>query len=230
MISRNLERNQPVKHSFFTSILNAVIAVVLFSLAAVLPVSAGQGDATSPAPLRTPTHTVEPTNTETKRVVQSKGETTATVEEPKVATLTAMPDGSIVHQVDKGVTLWDLAIAYGLRVDELVTFNRLSPSNPVIYEGQNVIIQPSFTPTKTATITNTPPPPTRTPRPTLTPRPKQPTHTPQASFTATTPPLMPEIPSLEGVGRRSLAITIIVVSALGLLILFTLGTNGKNQP
>jgi LysM repeat protein len=219
-----------VKHSFFTSILNTVFTVVLFSMATVLPVSAGQNDATPLAPLRTPTNTVEPTITETKRVVQAKGETTATVEEPKVVTLTAMPDGSIVQQVAKGVTLWDLAIAYGLRVDELVTFNRLSPSNPVIYEGQKIIIQPSFTPTKTATITETPPPPTRTPRPTLTPRPTQPTHTPQNTFTATTPPLMPEIPSLEGVGRRSLAITIIVVSALGLLILFTLGTHGKNQP
>ncbi len=219
-----------MKHSFFSSVINAVFAVILFSLAAVFPVSAGQADATPPAPLRTPTHTVEPTITETRRVVQAKGEITATVEEPKVVTLTAMPDGSIVHQVAKGVTLWDLAIAYGLRVDELVTFNRLSPSNPVIYEGQNVIIQPSFTPTKTATITNTPPPPTRTPRPTLSPRPTQSTRTPQPTFTATTPPLLPEIPSLEGISRRSLAITIIIVSALGLLILFALGPHGKNQP
>jgi LysM repeat protein len=230
MISRNQERNQPVKHSFFSSIINAVFAVVLFSLAAVLPVSAGQGDATSSPPLIPATETVEPTVTETKRVIQAKGETTSTVEEPKVVTLTAMPDGSIVHKVAKGVTLWDLAIAYGLHVTDLVTYNRLSPSNPIIYEGQNVVIQPSYTPTKTATITNTPPPPTRTPRPTLSPRPTQPTHTPQATFTATTPPLMPKIPSLEGISRRSLAITMIIVSALGLLILFALGTRGKKQP
>jgi LysM repeat protein len=101
-------------------------------------------------------------------------------EEIVIHTATPADDGSIIHRVRAGETLWTIAMAYGVSVDELVALNNLRAADPVIYSGQNLVIRPAHTPTPTVTATGTPSPsptatatrrPTRTPRPTETPTP-----------------------------------------------------------
>jgi len=134
----------------------------------------------------------------------------------KVATTsTPSPDGSIKHKVEPGQTIWAIALAYSRSEVELIQYNYLNAQNPLIYPGQVIIIQPAFTPTVTPTITNTPLPPTRTPRPTFTPRPTRPTATLAPTFTPTTPPL---VPPLNTGSRRAIGIGIILVCVAGLAL------------
>jgi uncharacterized protein YkwD len=94
---------------------------------------------------------------------------------------TPREDGSIIHIVGFGQTLWTISILYEITVEELMTFNNLTESS-IIYPGDELIIKPpingpTFTPSgptltpkpTTPTVTPTPTiPPTRTPRPTRT--------------------------------------------------------------
>lgn len=84
-------------------------------------------------------------------------------------TSTRRPDGSIMHEIQSGQTLSEIAYAYNVDWYSLSLLNNLDPEDPVIFEGEELIIQPTFTITPTPTLTNTPRPPTRTPRPTYTP-------------------------------------------------------------
>ena len=136
-----------------------------------------------------------------------------------VKTVTPQDDGSIVHLVEPGQALWSIAIAYGLKIVDLVTLNRLSPSKPIIYAGHELLVQASFTPTISPTITETSKPPTRTPRPTSTPRPTRPTRTATITATQTAIPLLPKIPSLESLDNRTIGIGIIFICGIGLLVM-----------
>ncbi len=123
-------------------------------------------------------------------------------------------DGSIFHVVQAGQTLWTIADAYGLSVEQLALQNNLSLKNPTIYIGQKLRIRDAFTPTLSPTITQTPRPPTRTPRPTFTPRPTQPTATITATPTATRRPLV----ALPRVGTHTIGILLVALCGLGLLV------------
>ncbi len=86
-------------------------------------------------------------------------------------TSTMNPDGGIYHIVQEGETFSEIALAYGLDWYTLSVLNhiKLSDTTPVvIMEGQQLVIQPTFTLTPTPTPTKTPVPPTSTPRPTFT--------------------------------------------------------------
>ena len=89
-------------------------------------------------------------------------------DENPVVTSTPASDGSVAHVVLKDQTLSEIAAAYDIGWNGLALLNSLDPENPVIYEGDTILIQPRFTDTVTPTITKTPIPPTRTPRPTYT--------------------------------------------------------------
>lgn len=134
-----------------------------------------------------------------------------------VVTATPGSDGSIIHEVQSGQALWSIAIAYGVKIDELIAWNQLG-TNPVIYIGQKLIVRQAFTPTVSPTVTLTPRPPTRTPTPTATPR--TPTVTPTITLTPTpTPrPLIKWEPP-DWLGRNMLGYSIIAVSTIGLLML-----------
>lgn len=88
--------------------------------------------------------------------------------ENPVVTSTPAADGSIAHVVLKDQTLSEIAAAYDIGWNGLALLNSLDLENPVIYEGDTILIRPRFTDTVTPTITKTPIPPTRTPRPTYT--------------------------------------------------------------
>jgi LysM repeat protein len=138
-----------------------------------------------------------------------------------VVVSTIQPDGSIMHPIKQGQALYNIALAYGVTVDELITLNRLSPSNPIIYEGNDLLIQASFTPTIAPTITETPMPPTATLEPTRTMPPPKATSTPTMTPTPTRKPFFPEIPTFKGGSQQRLGSILIIVCALGIgLIIF----------
>ncbi len=142
-----------------------------------------------------------------------------------VYTVTPLPDGSIIHEVMSGQSLWAIAIAYGLKIADLLTLNQL-PTNAVIYAGQKLIIQPSFTPTLSPTITTTPLPATRTPTPSSTPR--TPTVTPTFTPTATpTPKPFLGIQLSQEQSRRIFGIGLIAICGLGLLVVLITSVRRK---
>jgi LysM repeat protein len=144
----------------------------------------------------------------------------------QMLTSTPNADGSIAHVVKYGETLYDIAEAYGITLNDLISMNRLDPQNPAIFERQVLIIRVAFTETPFMTATFTPRPPTRTPLPTRTPRPTRTEtvfHTPLPTRTDTPEPLI-KVPSLEDLGpaRKVMAYTFIGIGAVGLvLLLFT---------
>lgn len=46
-----------------------------------------------------------------------------------------------VHEVQPGETLWNIALRYGMSVDEIVRLNKLNPSE-TIYPGQKILVNP----------------------------------------------------------------------------------------
>ena len=132
-----------------------------------------------------------------------------------VQTTTPRPDGSIIHVVQYGQTLVDIAAAYGITVPLLMQLNGLGDSS--IREGQSLFIQNAVTPTPSLPPTNTPKPPTRTPTPTRTLRPPTATRTITPTPTATVHTVADDISSINPNSRRAFAIGMIVVCSGGLL-------------
>jgi LysM repeat protein len=83
-----------------------------------------------------------------------------------VQVATPQADGSIIHIVDTGQALWNIAAAYDVTVDQLLDLNNIS--NNIINVGQEILVQMASTATPTPPATETPRPPTRTPIPAQT--------------------------------------------------------------
>ena len=131
-----------------------------------------------------------------------------------VLTATPHADGSIVHQVELGQTLWSIAASYGISIDDLLALNSHS-ANTLVVVGDLITVKAAPTQTATATVTKTSPPPTRTL--TRTPTPKTPTPTRTATLTQTsTPARWMEVHAPEWFNQSSVGIGIIALSAVGL--------------
>ncbi|MEW5870410.1 MAG: CAP domain-containing protein [Chloroflexota bacterium] len=81
------------------------------------------------------------------------------------------PDGSIVHIVQPGQALWNIAALYSVSLAEILRINNYN-ANPVIHPGDKVIIKtadPNATPLVTDTPTPIPATPTKRPTRTLRP-------------------------------------------------------------
>ncbi len=160
----------------------------------------------------------------------------ATPQAPVGAVVTVTPgsDGSIVHIIKYGETLVEIANAYGISLNQLISLNKLDPKKPVYYANQALIIRLAFTATPYMTATFTPAPPTRTPAPSRTPHPTKtatPFHTPVPTRTDTAEPLV-KLPTIEELGpvRPIMAYAFIAISAIGLVVLlFTAFIPGKNK-
>jgi len=132
---------------------------------------------------------------------------------------TPKEDGAIIHIVGYGQSLIGIANTYEVEVAELLIINGLTLDS-IIYSGDEIIINPSHTPT----VTGSPEPPTATltPSVTLTPRDatKTPMMTPTARNTATASPsltptplvISPEqVPVVVGAVLISLVIFLVVI-------------------
>jgi uncharacterized protein YkwD len=80
---------------------------------------------------------------------------------PLVSTIfpsTPASDGSVIHQVRPGETLWLIAITYGVKIDDVLKLNNIPKDSP-IYPGQQLVIKKSLvTPSPETLITETAPP------------------------------------------------------------------------
>jgi len=84
-----------------------------------------------------------------------------------VVLATARPDGDVIHDVAYGQALWSIAIAYGVKIEQIQRYNNLSDTT--IYTGQRLLVQKGATqpaPSLAATSTGSPGR-QRTPTPTL---------------------------------------------------------------
>ena len=125
-------------------------------------------------------------------------------------------DGSIIHIVKVGQAPWSIAAAYDITVDQLVAMNNLG-TNPVIYVGQDLLIQLAYTPTPSPTATLTPRPPTRTPIPAQT---AQPVETQKANDQSGT--------SIFNMDRRTMGLALILICGVG-LALMVIGTVSRDK-
>jgi len=73
-----------------------------------------------------------------------------------IITSTPNPDGSIVHIVQEGETLWDIALAYGIPGSEIMANSGNSSQTTDVYVGQVLIIRQPNPATQTPSLTSTP--------------------------------------------------------------------------
>jgi LysM repeat protein len=142
--------------------------------------------------------------------------TVALVAPVKIAT--PGPDGSIVHVVEYGQTLYAIADAYKVSIDQLKALNKLSNGN--IYVGDKLIVQAAYTPTPTLQPTTPAPTPTATLRPSRTPKP--PTLIPSATIliTPAPTPTPTQVPTLISTfGKDPLLLLILIVACAGFIML-----------
>jgi len=156
---------------------------------------------------------------------------TAAAAQPQVQQATAIPispittstpnqDGIIIHTVKYGETLWTIAQAYGVPIDEILRNSGLNPTTTQVFEGQELLIQTASEPSPTSRPSATPDPGTPTPtavRPTMTPFP---TRTPAPTFTPTEPPSV--IHRTLGNGTI-IGYGLVLVSGLGLALVIYMG-------
>jgi LysM repeat protein len=138
----------------------------------------------------------------------------------QVITNTPDADGIIFHTVKYGETLWSIAIAYNVKIDEILKNSGLPLGTTQVVEGQRLLIRPATEPSPTITPSQTPDPGTATPtqpRPTMTPFP---TRTPMPTQTPTQPPSL----LTRTLGQtRYVAMGLILVSGLGIMLVIYLG-------
>ena len=151
-----------------------------------------------------------------------------------VQTVTPQADGSIIHVVQQGQALWNIAMAYGTTVEELCRLNGISNcTNPILSVGQKITVRPgsggginALTPveqTPQGTVSQSTPSllPTRTIRPSATVEQTRETDLPTATDAA------PAGSIFESAYSRSLGILIIIIIGAGLFLFVTLGFRSK---
>ena len=189
---------------YFSILTIWIVLILQFALAAVQPVQAEQGVAGHAGDIAQQLPSPSPT----PMVIMS------------VITVTSMPDGSLIHEVQPGQSLWAIAIAYGVKITDLVNLNKsLSPTNPVIYTGQKIIVRGTSLPTMSPTVTDTPFPVTRTPTITKTPRAPTRTLAPTRTPTPTVQVVhYPDLPAFQSPNRHALGVGLVTICVLGLLV------------
>jgi uncharacterized protein YkwD len=124
---------------------------------------------------------------------------------------TPNPDGSIIHIVKKGDSIYGIAFAYGIQPSEILALNGLTIDSD-IYINQKIVVRRAYTPTATL--------PTSTPThfPTITP---WPTSTTTPTFTPVADVGSPSIPSqglpLSTAGGAALLILLLALGVAALL-------------
>jgi LysM repeat protein len=60
-----------------------------------------------------------------------------------LVTITPRSDGTIVHVVGYGQTLWAIALAYGVRIEQLRAWNNIPDGSNDIFAGQMLLVRPA---------------------------------------------------------------------------------------
>jgi LysM repeat protein len=144
-----------------------------------------------------------------------------------VITNTPQIDNSIIHEVLDGQSLWSIALAYGITIDDIIRLNNLG-TDPVIFSGQRLLVRLAPTATLSPTVTNTPIPATRTSTATMTPK------TPTATATITpTPTATPRdifsIKKIDPDQRKWIGLGLVVICGIGLLMVVLTGFMRKKK-
>jgi LysM repeat protein len=127
-------------------------------------------------------------------------------------TATPNPDGSVVHVVGYGQALWSIAIAYGVKINDIRRLNNLPFDSTHIYTGQKLIIRPpgtvspSITASHTPEVTQVAPPPETVP--------PSPAASPYASPSRTQ---APGLPATQTMSTNTIGMVLLVILAFGLL-------------
>jgi LysM repeat protein len=153
-----------------------------------------------------------------------------------LTTATPNANGSIVHEVGYGQSLWSIAIAYGTKIDEIRNLNGLPAGSTDIYAGQRLVVRPAgayeapsgLTPTEPETLDT---PLSTSPAPTLTPTTGSaasitPADTPTATPGPTRAPLINTAGSLS---TRLLALALILIGVLGVVWVVRSGFLGSEK-
>ncbi len=128
-------------------------------------------------------------------------------------------NGDIVHVVQQGQSLWQIAIAYGVKIDAIRALNQL-PQTYQIQPGDKLLIVH----VGTATPSSIPP--------TEAPSPEPPTAIPTVSNPTSTPPVATPTPVVpapwSGVGSSGAAVGAIIITAL--IAAGLVAWAGRNRP
>jgi LysM repeat protein len=89
------------------------------------------------------------------------GEELAATAAPFVGLQTSTPgvDGSVMHVVAAGETLWSIAVSYGVKVDDIRRLNNLGADTVIISPGQQLLIRRAGAATSTPLAASTSAPP-----------------------------------------------------------------------
>ena len=139
-----------------------------------------------------------------------------------VQVATPQEDGRIVHIVDTGQALWNIAAAYDITVDQLLDLNNISEDS-VITVGQEIVVQLGYTATPEPTVTATIRPPTRTPVPAQT---AQVVDVPEEDDMDDTDD---SAGGFLGMSRQTMGLALILICGAGLALIVLGNTNKKKD-
>jgi LysM repeat protein len=137
-----------------------------------------------------------------------------------VVVVTPNADGDVIHEVKAGQTLWQIAISYETKIDEIKRLNNVFDNN--IYPGNKLLIKKDVVAVQTLPVETLTPEVTSSPTSLSTP-------------TATIIPPTPTFPPVNGLPSTSrnnvmgIAMGIIVLALLGGGVVAWLG-NSKKSP
>ncbi len=140
---------------------------------------------------------------------------------------TPREDGALIHVVGYGQSLIGIVNTYGADLNEVLKLNGLTLDS-VIYPGDEIVIQPSYTPTVTGTATPVPPTATIT----NTPTPKNETATPLPTLpplaSATPSPTIAPTPLVISPEREPVVVGAVLLSLAILLAVIILGLRKRD--
>ena len=135
-----------------------------------------------------------------------------------VQAATPLPDGSIVHIVQQGQALWNIAAIYKVDLQKLMKLNGFTNST-LIFPGDKILIKPpdkSPTPSN-ASVTDTPEPITETPTRTATKTASTTPTPPDSTSAVTATPSIVDPEPVQGVDPLLIVISILILIGVGMI-------------